>query len=527
MNAEAPYDPEVLAAGEALLDARARGDLAQIAEIVDRWGVDLAHSPFASVLYDVATQLPTGLAEARPGLAFRFEDIGRLPIGTTPVALPRTHAEARADAATNGDLRLRQALLPLTTRRRLGRFDEAMAIVHAATPLAEATVYPWYGDRSQILPYWYLQAGITAQAAGDLDTGRRYFLNAWTHRRRDPYGFVTRATAGKIAQHDAFVGDRASAVTWLERAHGAARRPDLWVDGFVESNLAMSAAIHALDSLSPNVEDHLNAALHPSQRSEQWALFLWLFVQHALTIGDTSRAERYLNDAVQARPPELVRSGLAGALVPLVRGQIHLASGQGHRTLADLDGVPDVAGLTRALRARTLLLANQPAAALAEIGTITASPTTSRRAHAEALLIASAAHLAGGDPAAGVELGRRALKAVAEQEAPRLLATVPRATLDALQSEIPDLRRLIALLEDRGIADIYPSDVQIVEVTDRERALLRHLESDRTLAEIAAQTYVSVNTVRTHLANLRRKLDARSRDEVLAKARRLGLVEPG
>jgi DNA-binding CsgD family transcriptional regulator len=522
---DTPNEPEVLEAGEALVAARGRDDLAQIAEIVDRWGVDLAHSPFATVLYDVAAELPLDLASSRPGLAFRFEDIGRLPIGTTPVGLPQTHGEARAEAAARGDLRLRQALLPLTTRRRLGRFEDAMRIVRAATPLAEATVYPWYGGRSQILPYWYLQAGITAQAAGDLDTGRRYFLNAWTQRERDPYGFVARGTAGKLAQHDAFVGDRSGSVLWLERARVSGRRADLWVDGFVESNLTIVPAIHAVDGLEPDVEDRLHATMHPSQRSEQWAFFLWLFVQQALTVGDTARATRYLDDAVQARPPELVRAGLAGAIVPLVRGQIHLAAGQGQQALAAVQDAPDVAGLTRALRARTLLLADRAEAALAEISALVGSPSTSRRALAEAMLVEAAARLALGERQAAVEVARRAVTLIQEQRAPRLLSTVSRTALLDLAPDVPALGELIAMLENRGQRDIYPPEVQLVSVTVRERELLHDLGSERTLAEIATATYVSVNTVRTHLASLRRKLEARSRAEVLVKAKQLGLLD--
>ncbi|RNL62011.1 DNA-binding response regulator [Nocardioides marmoriginsengisoli] len=525
MAADPNPDPELVAAGESLLAARARGDLDALAETIDRWGVDLAHSPFATALYDVAAELPLDLSAARPGLAFRFEDIGRLPIGTTPLGLPPTHKEARAEFASNGDLRLRQALLPLTTRRRLGRFDEAMAIVRAATPLAEASVYPWYGDRSQILPYWYLQAGITAQVAGDLGVARRFFLNAWTHRDRDPYGFVARGTAGKLAQHDALAGDLASSATWLERALDQGRRADLWVDHFVESNLTTTSTIHAIDALDPQVDTHLHATLHPSQRSEQWVIFLWVFVQHALTYGDTASALGYLEDAVQARPPELIRAGLAAGVVPLVRAEIHLAMGQAHRALADIEDAPDVAGMTRTLRARTLLLADQAPAALLEVEALGSVAGTSRRARTESLLVATAAHLAVGDREAAVESARRAVVQVQEGHAPRLLATVPRTALDELAPDVPGLGPLLALVDERGVRDIYPADVQLISVTERERELLHDLGSDRTLAEIADDNYVSVNTVRTHLASLRRKLDARSRGEVLARARQLGLLD--
>lgn|GEM_PF-6737739 len=516
---------EFHAAGEALMKAHALGDLVGAAEIVDRWGVDLAHTSFAGALYDIVADLPPELGTARPGLAFRLEDIGRLPIGTTPLGLPENAEEARIECARNGDLRLRQSLLPLTTRRRLGRYVEATSIVRAAAPLAAACAYPWYGGRSQILPYWHLQAGITLQLAGDLQDAQHHFLEGWTHRARDPYGFVARDLAAKLALQHAFLGERAACDVWFDRALAAERRTDLWVDHFVESSLGMVTLIQAVDQLDPDSSSRLAATLHPGQSTGLWPLLMYIFVQHALAHGDPSKALRHLEDSVDARPRALAGTGLAGALVPLVRGEIHLALGQGHQALTSIEGSDEVAGLTLALRARILVLAGQPSAALAQVAELKVRRDTCPRALAEGLLAAAAAHLAVGDREAAVRAAADAVKRVKEQEALRLLGKVPRAALATLAPEVPGLGSLLAALETTSGEDRHPSPVQLILTTERERDLLRELNTDRTLAQIAAANYVSVNTVRTHLANLRRKLDARSREEVVTKARQLGLLE--
>ena len=61
-------------------------------------------------------------------------------------------------------------------------------------------------------------------------------------------------------------------------------------------------------------------------------------------------------------------------------------------------------------------------------------------------------------------------------------------------------------------------------LTDRELAVLAYLPTRLTTAEIAAELFVSTNTVKTHLRGIYRKVDARSRAEAVARARTLGLL---
>lgn len=60
--------------------------------------------------------------------------------------------------------------------------------------------------------------------------------------------------------------------------------------------------------------------------------------------------------------------------------------------------------------------------------------------------------------------------------------------------------------------------------TERERTVLRYLSSSLSNAEIAAELYVSVSTVKTHERALYRKLGATSRRGAVRRARLLGLL---
>ena len=59
---------------------------------------------------------------------------------------------------------------------------------------------------------------------------------------------------------------------------------------------------------------------------------------------------------------------------------------------------------------------------------------------------------------------------------------------------------------------------------ERELVVLSYLPSRLTNAEIAAQLYVSLNTLKTHLRNIYRKLGVSGRREAIEAAERLGLA---
>jgi len=61
-------------------------------------------------------------------------------------------------------------------------------------------------------------------------------------------------------------------------------------------------------------------------------------------------------------------------------------------------------------------------------------------------------------------------------------------------------------------------------ITGREYEVLQHLAAGRSNKEIASKLALSPNTVKTHLARLFEKLEAKRRTEALLKARELGLI---
>jgi DNA-binding NarL/FixJ family response regulator len=64
-------------------------------------------------------------------------------------------------------------------------------------------------------------------------------------------------------------------------------------------------------------------------------------------------------------------------------------------------------------------------------------------------------------------------------------------------------------------------------LTDREAEVLRLIAQGQSNAEIAAQLIVSLETVKTHVAHVLTKLDARDRTQAVIRAYQTGFITPG
>jgi LuxR family transcriptional regulator, maltose regulon positive regulatory protein len=133
--------------------------------------------------------------------------------------------------------------------------------------------------------------------------------------------------------------------------------------------------------------------------------------------------------------------------------------------------------------------------------------------------------------------GRRSLASalrLAEREQLRLPFAAERGWLWPVLRRDPELaethRRLLApalgaeqLPALAKVADQVP--VVLVEpLTEREREVLMHVSGMLSTAEVASEMYISVNTVKTHLRSIYRKLASAHRGEAVRRARELQLI---
>jgi len=181
-------------------------------------------------------------------------------------------------------------------------------------------------------------------------------------------------------------------------------------------------------------------------------------------------------------------------------------------------------------------LSELPAHVVAECGDATEVLAAVRAHHPDVLILGTL-----GEPAvtelAGVartEVG--ALVALVPPGDPRLVAELLNAQADVLVPRRVDpcgLRRATALAIagerwiDPALMDTRPDLAEEdgrPALTTREREVLALLREGRTNRDIARTLFVSVPTVKTHLAHIYAKLGAANRNEALGRAAALGLL---
>jgi LuxR family transcriptional regulator, maltose regulon positive regulatory protein len=146
---------------------------------------------------------------------------------------------------------------------------------------------------------------------------------------------------------------------------------------------------------------------------------------------------------------------------------------------------------------------------------------------------------------AEVQLGRAlepvGIESMLGQRAFALLLLAPvrrgRGDLVGARALVEQARELIEQFTDPGVLPVLLEQTEqtlaaaprrlvgvAVPLTKRELVVLRLLRTDLSTSEIGRELYVSVNTIRSHVQSIYRKLGVSSRAEAVAHARELGLL---
>jgi ATP/maltotriose-dependent transcriptional regulator MalT len=183
--------------------------------------------------------------------------------------------------------------------------------------------------------------------------------------------------------------------------------------------------------------------------------------------------------------------------------------------------------------ARILALAHftvgDPQAALDALDPcLTLGDLHSTRVMAQIYAIAAAAHNDLGNSVAASIAFDRALLVAATSGIVWPFRALPREVTDRLLERAAERVQpvsVVALMQMLHRAPHEESQPLADPLSERELVIVRHLATGATLNQIGSELFISVNTVKSHVRSIYRKLSATNRREAIARAVQLGLAE--
>src|SRR5690606_27858380 len=213
----------------------------------------------------------------------------------------------------------------------------------------------------------------------------------------------------------------------------------------------------------------------------------------------------------------------------LLRAGLHLHLGESElalELLQTLSPTPDHVSCPGSLRAGIRFASGDFPGCLQALADCSAiGDAHSSRTLTDVLLLTAAAHYERGSlVAADVALDRAHF--IGSQTGIRVpFHAIPRITMLRMLNRAADRYQpgpVHRLLEELRVGSSTSGEL-VEPLSDRELDIAHHLFQDKTVGQIAADLYISANTVKTHVRSIYRKLSATNRKEALERVHELGL----
>lgn len=348
-----------------------------------------------------------------------------------------------------------------------------------------------------------------------------HFLTAYHEATAWGMGSVQASAAALYALSTAEAGHFRLSHTWLERA-------EVLGEGFPVARTRtaryLAIALHNLVQLRlPQAQAALQQLPAVSPRDEFGAHHLTIA---ALVIRSSGELEAALDLCRWATAQEPWRrpGSLAQWLVATSLCDSYLAMGLWQEAAASVTHITDRRLHVAIRHGWFALLAGDVAAAEKHTRRVLESPVDAPAAKLYALILGTQVNLAKGDIAGTAELLSQAFSAARQDGNISPLLLFP-AELRAHLAQLPGLRpELLALWSTFADAAAWDNSTSGVDLSAREQEILHSMSVGATLKEIAERSGVSVNTVKTHVKAIYKKLGVHSRSEARHRATELRLL---
>lgn len=374
-------------------------------------------------------------------------------------------------------------------------------------------VDPLFGDRSGWPIMIPLQAGITSMLAGDFKRALEYFVRAQVQPTVPALSFLTRDAFAKAALVHVLFGRVVDARSNLEKAAAIAPSGS-WAEPLIDATAQLAEALANISDAQEAIE--LIDSIQLQSIGEMWPFYI-IGLGRLLECGGNHRELLPRLKMLEGLPfPRADGEGVSGSVFAISRATVHLLSGDvfvAQSLLLEAD--PDYVATQAALIQLNLEM-KQPQQAI-KVAQLLAADKWRGLRQVELWRFA-------GLSAAYLQLGR-------ENEAREALYA-------ALQGGVTSENLALFAQEVLQFAENQvegwplrpPTDTPAtltqtesqMKLTGREFQVLRLLVEEKTRSQIADELFVSLNTLKSHLKVIYRKLGVTSREAAVLRAEAVG-----
>jgi LuxR family maltose regulon positive regulatory protein len=412
--------------------------------------------------------------------------------------------------------------------RTLGLLAQSRAKLVEVETIMKTEISTRLPVRIQCNARWNLESGMVDLHEGLLESARSHLEDAHGHAAE----YLTRAEhiecLGAIALLDAIDGESDRAAQLIGEVRELADGTDLIRTGYAAPALAASVMIaNERDELERAAElepDLLAASLH-----NEWDPFASILsAQLRAMEGHPVVALDVLSKAAHGYAGWETR-GIGVDFARLLQGAVLLGLDHGEeawailQTLQPYEHHPLCPG--RVIGKLRLLHGDLVGAEDAIRDCEALGDAHCKRTAVDIQLLRAAIELGRGNFVVSDVSADRAFVTLGRTGARMALRSIPVASLCVLATRAgsrrhsPEVSQLLDMIVDTTAG----SHREVQTLSPRERLVLAQVQRGLTVAAIAAELYISPNTVKTHLRRLYSKLGVSTRDEAIRAARALGL----
>lgn len=481
--------------------------------------------------------MPSDVPGVAPNLVRATRSLARYDVAAALVQLRTAEEELRRGSRGGVEARLSLALLRAMSGGLLGSADMAEAAALEAEKFGRLMPAERLESRPELPALLLTGLGAAELWAGRLDAAREALSAAVDLPGRPATADPQHEALGRIALIDFLRG-------WYRRAEAAARTavsvagraglPSAGRSGV--AHLVLAALAVERDALGAARADLRRASLSAGAGVDPLVMSGIATVNSRLLLAEgDARASLDALSGADDRSRAGVRSPWAGALLALAEAAAELARGNpGAAASAVLDTSPTAIPEFTVIAARARLAQGDGGAALDILDAHPAEPGWGPSLTARTVL--ARAEIAGrlGDTRAAQRLALRALDLARPEQLRRPFLEAGPWLDQALRGRrVPADTWLPAGIVGSGPAGAAggasgaspASRAAVVEpLSERERDVLRRVAEMKSTEEVADDLFLSVNTVKTHLKNIFRKLGANRRGEAVRLAQELDLL---